>query len=325
MNKKYKICILGNTTKDISKSFSWFVLTTYQGLRLLGHEVVGLDYKSNSFNKIYNSLLNYKPDILFTHLTFHNFHKTEKMLELFDILRHSFDTKVIHSVQDARTVPRYNGDISYAFDLALVGQRQTLKKLSKIWKIPTYYCAYSSLTYSRMGVFRPELYFDGLPVFTGNPDIHTDRKNFVKLLQRNLPIKIINTNSHENLRHNTLDLSASCNCVLGLCTGYNINGYIDVRPFQYLGAGAFFIGRKFKKMENVIPDKYYIPFHNYSEKDALFIKEQTLKWRKKNKNPMRNTAFTFIQKYHSSKVRMQNVLNLIEGKQETTKSLLEEI
>ena len=45
--------------------------------------------------------------------------------------------------------------------------------------------------------------------------------------------------------------------ILGLCTGYDLDGYIDVRPFQYLGEGAVLIARKFLNMDNIIPPDLY--------------------------------------------------------------------
>jgi hypothetical protein len=84
------------------------------------------------------------------------------------------------------------------------------------------------------------------PIFTGSPNSHKDRSQFIKKLQEIMPIKIVTTKSSENLRGRTPELSVSAKCILGLCTGYDIGGYIDVRPFQYLGTGACMIMRKFK-------------------------------------------------------------------------------
>jgi hypothetical protein len=52
---------------------------------------------------------------------------------------------------------------------------------------------------------------------------------------------------------------------LGLCVGYEIPGYMDVRPFQYLGTGAFMIMRKFQDMDAYIPDDLYVGFQTYDE------------------------------------------------------------
>jgi hypothetical protein len=75
------------------------------------------------------------------------------------------------------------------------------------------------------------------------------------------------------MRHRTQELSASAKCVMGLCTGYDVDHYIDVRPFQYLGSGACMITRKFKGMDDIIPPDLYYPFEGYNQKDAKYVKE----------------------------------------------------
>ena len=313
-----KIVILGNTNLQ----YSWFVLTFKQGLKLNGYDVFEIDYRSTHVNAIRNKLTEIKPLCTFTHLTFHPIKPLDEMLDMFKTLRRKYGIKFVHVLADARHEPRYNGDISSSFDLALVSQLQNLQKFSNYWKIPTYFCPYSSLTYDSMVQPVPELSFD-IPVFTGNPNAHADRSKFIKSLQKIMPIKIFITQSKNDLRHKTLELSASARCILGLCTGYDIDGYIDVRPFQFLGTGAFMIIRKFKGMDDIIPDDLYIPFYSYN--DPYVVKELFEEWKDKNTIPIRRSAFDFIQRYHSSKVRMENVINTIEGKQDSVKALLGEL
>lgn len=320
--KKIKICILGNTGYDIRQAYSWFVKTTYEGFTLLGHKVIGIDWKSHTLEQIENLLFDYVPDIVFTHLTFHLHKPLEDVFTLFDSLRSSFGTIMIHTLQDARHEPRYSNSLKYVFDLALVGQTQNLEKFKDLWKIPTYYWPYSCLTRNDISFKDENLMFENNPVFTGSPDAHTDRSDFIRRLKKVMPIMIFRTKSPQDLRNRTPELSASANCILGLCTGYDIGGYIDVRPFQYLGCGAFMISRKFKWQEKVIPDDIYIPFYDY--KDPMIVKQLFEEWKTKDKRPIRKKAFEFMQRYHSSKVRMQNTLNLIEGKQDTIKAMIDE-
>jgi hypothetical protein len=315
--------ILGNVDSKIQQSYSWFVRTTCDGLLHLGHEVVGVNYKKNTMPSIHDAIYRYKPDILFTHLTFHKHHDVPDILNLFASVRKVMGTKIIHTLHDAKHEPRYRENISTAFDLALVGQTQNLAKFSNYWKIPAYYTPYTSMTYKKMGVPARE-YSYTLPLFTGNPDSHRDRNVFIQRLKHYGDIKVIRTKSKNDLRNKTYRLSVSSACILGLCTGYNIGGYIDVRPFQYLGAGAFMICRKFKEMDKVIPPDLYIPFRSYSNKDAKYVIDTHRKWLSIDKTSMRKKAFEFIQKYHSSKVRMDNIIKVIEGKQNSIKAMIDE-
>lgn len=127
----YKICILGNTGKNINQAYSWFVKTAAEGMRLNGHEVVGFDYKSHSIEQIRDFLFDCEADIIFTHLTMHQHHNKYDMMEIFDELRSLTGTIIIHTMQDARSEPRYTGDISHAFDLALVAQTENIEKFQK--------------------------------------------------------------------------------------------------------------------------------------------------------------------------------------------------
>lgn len=148
-------------------------------------------------------------------------------------------------MQDARHEPRFAERLDGVFDLALVGQIQNIPKFQNYWNIPVYFFPYSSLTYQRIAPQNKNLAFNE-PVFTGSPQAHRDRSAFIAALQRIMPIRIFQTKSGNDLRDKNAELSSSAQCILGLCTGYDIGGYMDVRPFQYLGAGACMIMRKFK-------------------------------------------------------------------------------
>jgi hypothetical protein len=126
---------------------------------------------------------------------------------------------------------------------------------------------YSSLVYETFGSYDPKLDFK-MPVFTGSPTAHVDRKKFIDSVKKIMPIKVISTMSKGDLRDRTLDLSAS-SVILGLCTGYDVEGFFDVRPFQYLGAGACMIMRKFPGMDELIPDDLYYSFESYDNPEVV--------------------------------------------------------
>ncbi len=311
-----KICILGNTGKNINDAYSWFVRTTFQGLVLNGHEVVGFDYKSHSLEQINNFLLENNFDIIFTHLTFHDSpHNKYDIMEIFDNLRNLNDTKIIHTLSDARTEPRYKGDISYAFDMALISTYYNIEKFQNYWKIPVYYWPYSGLTYDRMGNYKSNLDY-GKPVFPGNPDSHEDRTRFLNMLQSEVDIKIIKTKSKKDVRNKTLDFSASNPAILCLSTRYEMkNGFTDTRPYQYGCAGAIMLGRPHDIQKYIIPEELWFPFYDY--KDINFVKEQWEKIKKLSdheKNNIRKKIFDFMQNHHSSKIRMKQTVELIEEK-----------
>jgi len=315
-----KCCILGNTRLN----YSWFVKTFTEGLQLNDCEVIHIDYKTNTIDSIKDLLIYHKPLYTFTHLTFHQFHDKYKMLQLFSDLSKQYDMKFIHTCGDARSIDRYNDDISESFYAAFVGTYGLVENGLKNWKIPTYYSPYASMTYDHITEPIKKLKYKN-PVFTGNPDSHKDRKDFISLLREyGVRLQIFKTQSSNDMRNKTAELSSSALCILGLCTGYDVDGFIDVRPYQYLGTAACMIMRKYKNMDDVIPDNLYYPFNTYDRKDAKYVKDVWQKIMKTDTWPMRCKAFRFIQRYHSSKVRLSNILNVLEGKQDSTKSTIKE-
>jgi len=309
-----KTCIIGNVKAGKGGStYSWFCLTYSQGLRLNGHQVMHIDHKTNSLEKIRQRLIQEKPRYAFTHLTCHgNVHNPYDTMQMYKDVKRAVGTRFIHTLNDARHEPRYSGDISHAIDAAFIGSAYT-KKFQNYWKVPTYYSPYTSLTYDKMASPAKDLSF-GQPVFTGSVRAHRDRSQFIQQLQQVMPIKTFQTQSGNDLRHRTPELSVSAKCILGLCTGYDVDGFVDVRPFQYLGTGAFMIMRKFMNMDKVIPDDLYVPFDSYN--NPIVVKDLWDEWKNKDTTEIRKKAFDFIQQFHSSKVRMEQTIEILEGKRD---------
>jgi len=308
-----KFVILGNTKLN----YSWFVLTFRQGLLLNKHDVFEIDYRTNNVKQIKNKLMNLKADYCFTHLTFHLIHPLKNILNVFFDVNKKVGTKFIHVLCDARHEPRYNSNISGAFYAALLNQTHNLEKFRKYWGIPVFFMPYCSMTYKEMAKPVNELKYNF--VFTGSMS-HRKRTSFIKKL-KNFDLKIIQTQSKQDLRHRTLELAASAKAILSLCTGYEITHYNEVRPWQYLGAGACLLHKKFKGEDDLIPPEIYyeidFDIKTVGEKLNLALTKDTM--------PMRKKAFAFMQRYHSSKERIKNVIACLEGKQTTTKSFLKEL
>jgi hypothetical protein len=305
-----KAVILGNTKLN----YSWFVLTYRQGLKLNNVDVYDIDYKSTPIESIKKKLIDIRADYCFTHLSFHqNINPIGKVLQLYKDVNRTVGTKFIHTLNDARTEDRYMGDISDSIYMAFVGNLNCLETCSKAWNIPVFYAPYSSLTYDKMSKPVKDLCFKD-PVFTGSPTAHPDRSNFIKKLQKYTSIKIFQTQSKQDLRNRTPELSVSSHAILGLCTGYDIDGYIDVRPFQYLGTGAVLIARKFKNVDHILPPDIYYPFDGYTEDDAKKVVDiYKNKCFNKENNLLRDKAFNYIQQNHSCKVRVKSILDILKG------------
>lgn len=168
---------------------------------------------------------------------------------------------------------------------------------------------YASLTYDEIGMYDKSLDFK-MPVFTGSENAHKDRKKFIEKLKALMEIKVIQTQGPNDLRNKTLDLSAS-SVILGLCTGYDVDGYVDVRPFQYLGAGAVMIMRKFKGMDELIPEDLYYSFDSYD--DPQIVKQHWDEIQKTGNLRLKRRVFDYMQQHHSSKVRIKQIIDILKG------------
>ena len=300
--------ILGNTNLN----YSWFVLTFRQGLQKNDYEVIDIDYKSTPLHKIYSQLVLIKPKYVFTHLSFHaQVNPIQNVLQMYSDVNIKVGTKFIHTCNDARKTDRFVGDLRGAFNAAFVGSIDMLQNCPPVWNIPVFYTPYSSLCYDKMAIPAADLLFNEA-VFTGSPGSHPDRRQFLDKLSKKIPIKIFHTQSGADLRPRTPELSISARCILGLCTGYDILGYVDVRPFQYLGTGACMIMRKFPGMESLIPDDLYYGFNSYDEIGVNQATEHYNKICKTNTLPMQQKAFDYIQQNHNCKVRIAYVLEKLK-------------
>jgi hypothetical protein len=255
--------------------------------------------------------------MVFTHLTFHaHVNPIDSVLQMYRDVHKKVGTIFCHTCNDAREEDRYMGSVEGAYQVALVGSYPLARNCQKAWNIPVHYIPYSSLCYDSMAQPDPALSFAN-PVFTGSPNAHRtgwadNRAKFIEELQNVMPIEIFKTQSANDLRKKSHVLSASARCILGLCVGYEIAGYIDVRPFQYLGSGACMIMRKYPNMEHIIPDELYYPIHGYDKADTLKVKAFHEEIWKTNTMPMREKAFNYIQQNHSCKVRLAEVLQKVK-------------
>jgi hypothetical protein len=304
-----RVVLLGNTALN----YSWFILTYRQGLQRNGCEVRDMDYKSQSLLNIRDQLISYKPDYVFTHLTFHqSVNNLASVLGMYRDVTNRVGTKFVHTCNDARHEDRYMGDISDVIYMAFVGTLDLVQSGLAAWNIPVWYAPYSSLCYDKMAEPINALQFK-LPLFTGSYGSHRDRKEFIDRLIKRMRIFSIGTQSQSDLRHRTPELSASAKCILGLCTGYDIDGYIDVRPFQYLGTGACMISRKFKNQDAIIPEDLYYPFTSYGADGVNQVLEHWEKIQKTDTRPMQEKAFKYMQTHHSCEVRLKFVLEKLNG------------
>lgn len=327
MVSRLKLLVIGNTGKEISDAYSWFVKNVYEGGSLLGHDVKGIDFKTSTVEQIRSTVLSYRPEIIFTHLTdhCHELSRIDEVMELFAYARKRLHAKVVHYVFDAINEPRYAKDLSYGFDCAFVSQTRNQKKFSKIWNIPVHFSQYACQKYKKMGKKTLNLGIRNSLVYTGNINSYPrGRGKLLKDLQRIMDLQIFVTQTKNDLRKKTLELAATAKVILSVSSGYEIKHFMDTRPWQYLGAGAFLIQKVFKNMEDIIPLDLFIPVYRF---DAYEIKSCYISWlgKDKERDKIKRKAFNFMQKFHSCDRRMKDTIDVIMNDREKVRIFLKDL
>lgn len=319
---RMRILVVGNVDSNITGAYSWFVKNVYEGCTALGHQVAGVDFKTLPTHKIREVIWSFKPHIIFTHLTFHKHGlvRLDEVMTMYAEARKQLGAKVIHYMFDARREPRYSRNISEAFDCAFVSNLEAARKFPKIWGIPVHYSQYACRMYKEMAQPAKDIQVGDTLVFTGSPGSYPgQRQTLLKGLKKLVPMTTFVTGSPQDLRFRSHELSATAKGILSVSFGYDVEGFIDTRPWQYLGSGAFLILKVFDGMEDVLPAGLYKPFYTFDPYEVKIIWEE---WFAKDTLPMRQNAFQFMQQYHACDKRMADTLDVIFEKRNSVRIFL---
>ena len=314
------------TLGDWNNYFSYFLNGTMEGAIQNGCWFRPINIRMSK-KQIRDNILEFRPHILMTHMLYSQVLKeppeTRNMLGK---LKQKIDMKIYYHLGDARTEPRYPHNISNHVDGCLVNQTENLNKFSAIWNVPCYYWPYGC--FYQDTIADPVEEFTYNLVFTGglrDKGIHAHRTNFIRELQKKIPVKIYPDDKYSDTKLLTAEIAASARAILGVCAGYDIGGYMDVRPFQYPGAGGFLMQRYYRGMYKVIlPYEHMIVFK--SDDPAEFI-ELYRKWMDKPQEieRIRWAAFNFFQEHHSYYNRMKDVIDITFNNAERCKIFLEDL
>jgi len=320
--KQLRAVILG----DFANYLSYFTYGALEGAIRCGVWTRPVYLFNQTLDKIESQIDFMKPHFILMHCVFNRFppggnlkthpHYREQVFDLLRKIKKKYGTKIIYHMGDARTEPRYSYDISDFIDFALINHNLT-KKFSDIWKIPCfhwpYMCLYQCTISDQDSKFKCVLAFTGL---LGDNEHHFSRNQFIQKLRDKLNIKIFPNQETGNTRFQTADLASSAKAVLGYQMGKNIPLYLDVRPWQYIGAGALYFHDKCDAMDYFFEDnKHYVSYErddidSFMEKYNYYIDKYPGKG-----NKIRGEGFLYCQKHHSTKERIQSVLNLLRDKE----------
>jgi hypothetical protein len=264
-----------------------------------------------------------KPDIILCHMIFGQpYHNYDRMYDMLKRVKKEFGTYLIYHAGDARTQPRKPQDISDLVDFALCNHG-LLKEYENYLNIPCFHWPYGCLQQDNIAEINTDFERDW--IFTGGTGQnkhHSSRANLIqRMKQRKLDILVLPEEKRHiiNTMYLTPEIASSARAILGVQMGTDIPLYQDVRPFQYIGAGALYFHDRHPNMDYFFePGKHYVPY----ERDNLdhliqqwqyYVVDNPDKGKK-----IRMYGFQFCQHYHSMKERMKMVIDICEGKEINT-------
>ena len=312
MDRQWRICGLG----DYANYYSYFTYGVMEGSILNGAWFRPIPLFGQPLQAVREQILFFKPHAVLAHMIFNKQgqHSMEDVFTLLSDLRRK-GIRVIYHAGDAREVPRWPYDISGIVDFALANHGLR-KEYSKAWNVPCYHWPYACL--QQNGILERKHVseeYRSLVTFTGSltasvNHVHAERTRFVEALQKRISIKCFPTPETGNTRFQTAEVAAGAEAVLGVGMAEHIPEYIDVRPFQYIGAGAaYFHNHSYVMSKFFLDGFHFIGYEKNNVEDFLYKFHN-----EEHRAKVRVQGFKFAQRYHSTKARMRMVLDLLEGK-----------
>jgi len=307
--KQLRIVGLG----DYDNYLSFFTYSVMEGAIRTGNLFRPVPFFGHDLSVIKEQILWFKPQILIAHMLF-GCGRWHNQASIFQMLR-DFRRKGIYVVYhngDARKDPRYMNDISPIIDLGLLNQ-DGIDHYRSIWKIPVirwpYMCLYQKEIADQIDLYRCNIAFTG--GLGGGP--HKERTEFIYALQRRgIKIKLFPNSETGNTRFQTAEMAASANMILGMQMERHLKGYLDVRPFQYIGAGGLYLHDKCAQMDEFFEDgKHYISYDKDNIED--FINRAEMLRGGPMTQAIREYGFKYCQAKHSTKQRMEEILKVYKG------------
>jgi hypothetical protein len=219
-------------------------------------------------------------------------------------------TKVFLHDGDARVDTRFPTDISDAVDVALCNHKAD----RSVWSIQQIHWPYFAFDQNQIATAADNLRCDLF--FAGRLDVgalYFTRTQLVMALKQRLGDRMkIAAGDGSEITHHTLfrtsEYAASANAVLGYGRPER-NGWIDVRVFQYPGAGGILLHDDVGGM--LEPNVHYLPYVSGNLDSVIEALEALWKMPEHEQDALRVRAFTHVQEKHSATARVRQALGVV--------------
>lgn len=267
----------------------------------------------SSYEVLRQRIVDVRPDVLWTHMLLWPPTGTPSvpiLLGLCAEARRAFGTKVIVHDGDVKGPTRHPQDISGSVDLALLNHNFDRSP----WRVPTLHWPYAAFPQDQIAApdpaFSADIVFTGQVVASGR-SIYGGRTALIEALRASgLSLKVFDgtpgTGGNTLLR--TPEVSASALTVLGYGRP-GTGGWIDVRVFQYPGAGALLLHDDVQDF--LIPWEHYVPYRSGSAASVVEAVNRVKAMPAAERQAFREQAFRFGQEHHSYTARVRVVLQCL--------------
>lgn len=230
--------------------------------------------------------------------------KTAALLDLCIDARKRWGTKMLIHDGDARTDTRCPVDLSPVIDLALCNHTADRSP----WKIPQLHWPYFAFDQDRMADPHPEFVCD--LAFAGrlsSEGIYADRTRLVLDLKAKLGdrMRVFPNQSIAHTLYRTPELAVSAGAILGYGRPER-NGWLDVRTFQYPGAGGILLSDDVGGMLD--RGVHYFAYPAGSVEGILWHVERFQELPSARLLGVRHAAFEHVQRHHSATARVRQAL-----------------
>jgi len=299
---------------DYTVRYSYFTAGVMEGAIRLGHWFRPIPLKQ-PIGEISNQVDYFRPDVIFTHQLFGAYHDLDKAKSLFKSLKKR-NIKIIVHAGDPKHEPRLKDDIRAYADIGLVNRSNT-KPYSDTWKIPCYHWPYFCLYQKDIGLFQEKYRAD--VSFSGNLTKRTDPKHphygraeFIEAIGQKLKLKLYPNKDIPNSRFLTPVIATSSNAIIGTQIDEDRDGYIDTRPFQYIGAGALYFHERCNAIEQFFKDGiHYVAYElgsvdSFLEKYKYYVTDNPDKGKK-----IQMAGFVHCQNKYNTVIRIRYALEKV--------------
>jgi hypothetical protein len=232
--------------------------------------------------------------------------------------RRKLGFKMIYQEGDAKLSPRYPYPVNELVDLTLINSQQT-EIFSALLKVPCIHWPYFALNQTEMSpgdnLFRAPVVFAG-NVSAGRRanHLHHGRYEFIEKLKKHVEVRVFPSENIKNSRFSSQDVAASAEIVLGINQGLHVRGYLDTRPFQYIGAGGLFFIDRSPAMDLFFePEVHYVPYARHSVESFIETRQIYFTHQRDQVKQIRRTGFEYVQKWHTAQKRVQLAIGTVMG------------